>query len=104
MSEEENARDMIIEQRKMLLSLMGTVYPNARAGASFYSSMLGPFPEYTKRYALRDFAYLEEKGYIAQRATSSRSEPKVWHEAMWAATARGFEISQRITRDPALEI
>jgi hypothetical protein len=99
-------RDLIIMQRNAILSNMGVFYPNARTGESYYSMMWTPFPDYSRRYAIRDFTYLEAKGYIERRAVGRRGpEPgQIWHEAYWRLTTAGLEIVQQLKTDPALEV
>lgn len=103
---EEAFRELIIEQRNLLLSNMATFYPNARSGKSYYLAEMGAFPEYTHRQCLRDLAYLEAKGYVERRGPRSRKpeEGAGWSEAYWVLTPAGFEVAQRIMQDPALEI
>ena len=103
MSEE---REMIVEQRNLLLSNLALFYPSARAGESYFMMMPTAFPEYTRRYCLRDLAYLEAKGYLEKLGPRGEKCPlgTPWNEARWKLTASGFEIAQRILEDPALEV
>ena len=102
----DDERDIMLLQRKILLSQLSIFYPTAIEGRTLFHGVLGASPEYTKHRCFRDLSYLQEKGYVAQRRPGRRADPREaeWQSTYWALTAAGLEIAQRVERDPALEI
>ena len=105
MSEQVERTEMIREQRNALLSMLCACYPGAFEGIKLFRVMLGIFPQYTRTFAFKDLFYLEEKGYVVRKNRFGRIDTsQQWTTARWALTARGNEVANRLTEDPALEV
>ena len=98
---------VICQNRNAILSTLLAVYPGSLQGEVLFRSMLGAWPTYTRLFAARDLSYLEDKGYalrkhrLSGRPTTSETP---WSEALWQLTARGNEVANQLTHDPALEV
>ena len=99
-------RELMIEQRRLMLSNLATIYPAPMAGDKVYHTVLYVYPDYTRHRAMRDLMYFEEKGYVTRRKAGKRDNPNEgeWRTILWGLTARGLDVHQQLASDPTLEV
>lgn len=102
----EAERDLMIEQRRLLLSNLATIYPAPMAGDKIYHTVLFVYCDYTRHRCMRDLMYFEEKGYVVRRKAGNRDDPAIgeWRSILWGLTAKGLDVNQRLVNDPTLEV
>ncbi|MFH1417275.1 MAG: hypothetical protein ABII12_03195 [Planctomycetota bacterium] len=95
----------IMEDRKLVLGVLNLRYPNYVAGDTVYKTVLGLSTEFTRRRLLRDLTYLCDKGYVKFKGLHGiEAMSLTTTDCAFALTAHGFDVANRLTVDPTLDV
>lgn len=95
----------ITEDIKQVLGILNLRYPNWVPGETVYRTVIGISPEYTKRRAIRDLTYLNEKGLVKFKGLHGVDAMTITvNDCAFALSAKGFELANRLADDPSLNL
>jgi hypothetical protein len=82
------------------------VYPRSFSSQNIQRALLATFPDMGLPHIRVDLAYLVDKGYVNEADPGFGKDIRTcdWQDRRWILTARGTEVAQKITEDPALDI
>lgn len=101
-------KEMLIKQaRNLMLRSLDKVYPSGLNAKSLYLVMCTVDEGYGFDLMKKDIAWLLEKGYLTLVNFGGKAALADIHEGSMTViklTAKGLDIAQNLTEDPALEL
>lgn len=97
--------NQIRRDRRGIIAGLRLIYPGWMNGEELYLLLLDSNPSYDRVIAVRDLAYLVERGLIEYRGRNRIDERTVSvQRCEFRLTADGCDVADRIIDDPRLEV